>query len=85
MGEGEREGREREGREEEDGEGDVHFGGFGCDDDGGKGGGVEGKFRWQFLVMSLGAGRGKVKDDMEITRRAAMTHVVVSVRAIVCG
>lgn len=81
MGEG-----EREGREEEDGEGDVHFGGFGCDDDGGKGGGgVEGKFRWQFFVMSLGAGRGKVKDDMEITRRAAITHVVVSVRAIVRG
>lgn len=81
MGEG-----EREGREEQDGEGDVHFEGFGCDDDGEKGdGGVVGKFSRQFFVMSLGAGRGKVKDDMEITRRAAMTHMVVSVRAIVCG
>lgn len=75
MSEGEREGREEE-------EGEVHFEGGGGDD-----GVVDLKRNsdGRFFVMSLGAGRGKVNHKTEITRRAAMTHVVVSVRAIVCG
>lgn len=37
------------------------------------------------VVMSFGAGRAKVNRKTDITRGAAMTHVVVAVRAIVCG
>lgn len=69
MSEGEREGREEE-------EGEVHFEG---------GGGFEEKFGWPFFRHVVGGRSRKGKSQKEITRRAAMTHVVVSVRAIVCG